>query len=242
MHLRKNIIIFGASGDIGLELVSELLSDNKYTLHLFANNNYSLIQDKYTNNSNVFCYKLDLSDREHRYEELRNIFLSLKNIYAMIYLSAISQYKLIQSFTAEEELNLFEINYFAYTDICRLLIPYMLQNDSSRIIALSSIWGIRGAAMEASYSASKAALIAFNQALSQELGMSNITVNTIASGWVNTKMNKRFSKDEIESFSNQISLGRIGTKSEIVKPIKFLLSEDSSYITGETLKIDGGYL
>ncbi len=244
MHFNKNknILIFGASGSIGTALVNTLLQDEDYNLHLFSNKQYESLENKYKDKYNTQLYKLDLYDKDKRSQELNKILAKIKNIYATVYLAGISQYSLLQDTSYKDEMRIFEINYFAYSDICKLIIPYMLKNTSSRIIGVSSIWAVKGAAMEATYAASKAAMIALNKSLAKELGRSNINVNTIVSGWVESPMNAIFNDEEKKAFADELALARLGKADEIAKLIKFLLSDDSSYITGSNIQIDGGYL
>ena len=115
----------------------------------------------------------------------------------------------------------------------------MIHNKQGLIINISSIWGITGASLEVHYSTAKAGIIGFTKALAKELGPSNIRVNAIAPGIINTNMNKEYSVDEINKIKEEIPLERIGNVDSIAKCIKWIIEDD--YTTGEVISINGGW-
>ena len=122
-----------------------------------------------------------------------------------------------------------------------LIIPHLSQNAS--IVNISSIWGEFGGSGETTYSASKAGLVGYTKALSQELGASGIRVNAVAPGLIKSKMNKDISTKEQECFvEDHTSLGKIGTPADVANAVYFLASDNASYITGEVLRVNGGYI
>lgn len=104
------------------------------------------------------------------------------------------------------------------------------------------MWGLDGASCESVYSATKAGIIAFSKALSRELGPSNIRVNTICPGFIDTKMNSNLSQEDREEFISQIPLMRAGMPSDIADLVLFLINKKAGYITGANIKVDGGYI
>lgn len=125
--------------------------------------------------------------------------------------------------------------------LARAALPYMLQAGWGRIINVASVWGVRGAANEVAYSASKAGLIGFTRALAQEVGTAGITVNAIAPGAVDTSMMEGFSSDELDALKSAIPLGRLGTPQEVASLVEFLVSDAAAYLTGQVLNISGGW-
>ena len=115
----------------------------------------------------------------------------------------------------------------------------MIHNKNGLIINISSIWGITGGSLEVHYSTAKAGLIGFTKALAKELGPSNIRVNAIAPGFINTDMNKEYSEEDINKIASEIPLERIGTGKNIAKCVKWLIEDN--YTTGEVISINGGW-
>ena len=116
----------------------------------------------------------------------------------------------------------------------------MVRAREGSIINLSSIWGQVGASFEVAYSAAKGSLIAFTKALAKELAPSNVRVNCIAPGMIDTPMNALLSKEEIQAIREEIPLQRLGDAYEVAKGVLFLASPDAAYITGQILGINGG--
>ena len=137
---------------------------------------------------------------------------------------------------------MYETNLFGVTELCRLFVPGMIRRKSGCIINVSSVWGLSGASCEADYSASKAAVSALTAALAKELGPSGIRVNCVAPGVIDTDMNARLSYEEAMEITENIPLMRLGRAEEIASVIAFLASDAASYITGQTIAADGGFL
>lgn len=123
-----------------------------------------------------------------------------------------------------------------------LAVPHMIAEHKGVIINISSIWGLCGASCEVAYSTSKSALNGFTQALAKELGPSNIRVNAIACGWIDTDMNAHFSSEEKDAFIDQVPLCRTGSPEDVAQTCLYLASDASSYMTGQILTLDGGLL
>lgn len=160
---------------------------------------------------------------------------------ALINNAGISQFKLVLDMTDEDWQNMFAVNTNGVFYMSRSAIPYML-NKESAIVNVTSMWGRCGASCETHYSASKAAVIGFTQALAKELGPSCIRVNAVAPGVIRTDMNALLSDDDIKSLESETPLCRIGEALEVAKVIYFLASDESSFVTGQILGVDGGYV
>ena len=126
--------------------------------------------------------------------------------------------------------------------LTKKLIPKLRQKERGSIVVVSSIWGQTGASYEVAYSAVKGAQIAFAKALSKELASSGIRVNAVAPGAIQTPMVEDFSQDEIEAITDDIPAGRLGKADEVADSVEFLLSDKSSYINGQVLAVNGGWL
>lgn len=148
---------------------------------------------------------------------------------------------LIQDMSPKEWDYILRTNLTSVFNCCKLVIPMMLKRKSGKIINISSVWGCAGASTEAAYSASKGGVNAFTMALAKELAPSNIQVNAIACGMINTSMNNSFSAEEIEDIKEEIPACRLGTPEEVAE-FALQLAESSSYLTGQVIKFDGGWI
>ena len=124
---------------------------------------------------------------------------------------------------------------------CRAAIPYMVSQKQGKIINISSMWGRTGASCEAAYSAAKAGLNGLTMALAKELAPSNIQVNAIACGVIDTVMNAQFSEEERTQLMEEVPAGRFGTPEEVAELV-FDLSENHPYMTGQIIGFDGGFI
>lgn len=137
---------------------------------------------------------------------------------------------------------LLDVNLSGAFYLCKYAAPAMISRKHGAIVNISSIWGVAGGACEAPYSAAKAGLIGLTKALARELGPSGIRVNCVAPGVIDTEMNAIHSKETLEALANDTPLCRIGKPHEVAAAVYFLGSEEASFITGQTLCIDGGFL
>ena len=154
--------------------------------------------------------------------------------------AGISQIKLFTDIAPEEWRQMFAANVDGIYHCCRAAVPYLVQQHSGTIINVSSIWGLCGASCEVHYSASKAAVIGFTQALAKELAPSGITVNCVAPGAIDTEMNAHLTTEERRMLEEEIPLGRMGSPEEVAAAIAFLAGEDARYFTGQVLSPNGG--
>ena len=154
--------------------------------------------------------------------------------------AGIAQIKLFTDITPEEWRQMFAANVDGVYHCCRAAVPHLVRQHSGAIVNVSSIWGLCGASCETHYSAAKAAVIGFTQALAKELAPSGVTVNCVAPGAIDTEMNAHLSPEERRALEEEIPLGRIGTPEEAAAAIAFLAGEDARYFTGQVLSPNGG--
>jgi 3-oxoacyl-[acyl-carrier protein] reductase len=149
---------------------------------------------------------------------------------------------LLMRMSEEDFKKVIDINLVGTFNVTRNVIPFMVKQRSGRIISISSVVGVAGNAGQTNYSASKAGIIGFTKSLAKEVASRNILVNAVAPGFIATDMTSTLSDSVKESINNQIPLKRMGTADDVARVVKFLASEDSSYITGQVINIDGGML
>ena len=125
--------------------------------------------------------------------------------------------------------------------ISRSVIENMISAKRGNIVNISSVWGETGASCETAYSATKAGIIGFTKALAKEVAPSGIRVNCISPGVIKTDMLNIFTKDDLSALEEEIPLGRLGTPRDVASAVAFLLSDAAKYITGETLRVNGGF-
>lgn len=150
--------------------------------------------------------------------------------------------KLVTDTTDGDWSRVFAVNAGGVFHCCRRAAGHMIREKRGCIINISSIWGLSGASMESAYAASKAAVQAFSMSLAQELGPSGIRVNCIAPGVIDTQMNACHRAETLSELAASTPLGRLGRPADIAKLAVFLASEDASFITGQVICADGGFL
>ncbi len=148
---------------------------------------------------------------------------------------------LLEDMTIEEWNNVINTNLTSVFNCSKLAIPYMVNNKSGKIINISSVWGICGASCEVAYSASKGGVNAFTKALGKELAPSNIQVNAIACGVIDTSMNRFLEEDDRASLIEEIPADRIAKPEEVANFV-YDLSVGHSYLTSQVIQFDGGWM
>lgn len=241
--MKKIILITGASRGIGRDIAKTLSKDSNNMV--IANYNKSekeaieLKEGLKSEGINIEIIKADVSKRNEAKEMVQEVLNKYGKIDVLINNAGISQYKLFNDITDEEWDNIINTNLKSAFMVTQEAVRNMINNKEGCIINISSIWGVAGASMEVAYSTSKAGLIGLTKSLAKELGPSNIRVNAIAPGIINTGMNNRFSKDELQSIKDEIPLEKIGNTADITKCVKWLIED--SYTTGQVISINGGW-
>lgn len=243
MEERKVALVTGGTRGIGKAIALEL-ADNGYDIILnYRNANEELKEtQKEIENKEVKCFLVygDIS----KFEDCENIakqsIEEFGRIDVLVNNAGITRDGLIMRMKKEDFNSVIDTNLSGTFNMTRNVVPYMVKQKSGRIINLSSVVGITGNAGQTNYSASKAGVIGFTKSLAKELASRNILVNAIAPGFIETDMTKVLSDSVKEGILNQIPLKRMGEAKEVAKLVKFLVSDDSKYITGQVINVDGG--
>jgi 3-oxoacyl-[acyl-carrier protein] reductase len=239
--MEKYALITGASGGIGTAIAKKLIEDG-YHLYVHYHQNElamnELINSQKHKISMLIPIKADLTKQTGVQDLLKQINMPID---LLVLNSGISFYGLVTDMSdddIEQMVTLHITNPFRLT---QKLIPYMVKKREGNIIVITSIWGIVGASCEVLYSMVKGGQNSFVKALAKELAPSNIRVNAIAPGAIETRMLSNFSEEEIRALEEEIPIGRLGQPDEIAQSVSFLASEKSSYITGQVISVDGGW-
>ncbi|QED47609.1 elongation factor P 5-aminopentanone reductase [Cytobacillus dafuensis] len=238
--MKKHVLITGASGGIG-GAIAVKLAEEGYHLYLHYHENKKAIEDLLVRlepfGGEYIPIQADLSSKKGYKKVVKNIF----SLDAIIHNSGVSHYGLLYELDDDVAESLINLHVATPLLLTKQLIPKLLSKGSGNIIVISSIWGQTGAACEVAYSTVKGAQIAFVKALSKELAFNGIRVNAVAPGAVQTAMMKGFSFEELETIKNEIPMGKLASPENIADSVSFLLSEKSSYITGQVLAVNGGW-
>ena len=243
--MAKYALITGASRGIGREIATALARKG-YNLILTCHNQSQLLEqfaskllDTYPDMI-IKTYTGDIGDES----VCKHIFESLEDenvhIDVLINNAGVSHVGLLQDMTSEQWNQTVSTNLSSIFYMCRLAIPHMLSNHSGKIINISSVWGNVGASCEVAYSATKGGVNSFTKALAKELAPSNIQVNAVAFGAIDTEMNNHLSDEDKAALCDEIPVGRIGTAAEAGDMVLSILNAPD-YLTGQIITMDGGW-
>ena len=237
--VNKVVVVTGGARGIGAEIV-KFLAKLGYKVVLNYNKSESYAQDVKKELNNVEIFKADVSKKEEAKALIDFAIKKYGKIDVLINNAGIAQTKLFTEITDEDWKNIIDTNLNSAFYCSREAVKNMIHNKSGLIINISSIWGITGASCEVAYSTSKAAINGFTKALAKELGPSNIRVNAIAPGIINTEMNKYLTQEELTNIKEEIPLEKIGDPVDIAKCVKWLIEDN--YTTGQIISINGGWI
>lgn len=241
----KNVLITGSSRGIGRGIAT-VFGKAGYRVILNASKSHEelLRTKKELQDMGIAVHAIlaDVSD----YSACQKMFAEIENNFGhvdvLVNNAGISHIGLFTDMKPSEWQNIIDINFGSVCNCCHLALPAMVQKKEGSVINISSIWGNSGASCEAIYSATKGAINAFTQALAKEYAPSGIRVNAIACGVIETQMNACFDEEERANLTDDIPMMRFGTTEEVGNVALFLAENASSYLTGQILTLDGGFL
>ncbi len=235
--MNKNVFISGASRGIG-----------KAIAYHFANNNFVVVGTSRNEfefdqkSDNLIPLKLDVTSRD----DVADCFemLKSKDLLPKILINnaGITSDQIFLRMKNEDWDNVINTNLNGVFNLSKIFVKNMIKQKEGRIINISSISGLMGNPGQVNYSSSKAALNGFTKSLAKELGSRNITVNCIAPGYIETDMTSYIDENQKKKLLETIPLKRLGKSEDVAKLVSFLSSNEASYITGQTISIDGGLL
>lgn len=242
--MKQTILITGASRGIG-QAVALYFAQRKWNLILCGKKNEAALKE--TENrakelgANCIAKLGDVGDYQFCHSLITQGLELFGSIDVLVNNAGISWIGLLQDMTPELWNEIVKTNLTSVFNCCHLIVPVMLQKHAGKIITISSVWGICGASCEVAYSATKGGINAFTKALAKELAPSNIQVNAIACGAINTEMNQFLSEEEREMLLKEIPAERMGQPSEVAEFV-YQLCTGPSYLTGQVIQLDGGWI
>lgn len=243
--MNKIALITGATRGIGKQIAVTLAKqDYDIAINYRKENDDLLDTQKLIEQENQKCFAVqaDVSNFEECEKCVKEIIEQYGQIDVLVNNAGITKDSLIMRMKKADFEDVINVNLVGTFNVTKNVIPYMMKARFGRIINISSVVGISGNAGQTNYSASKAGIIGFTKSLAKELASRNILVNAIAPGFIETDMTNVL-KDEIkEEIAKSIPLKRMGTAQDVANLVKFLASEESSYITGQVINVDGGML
>lgn len=241
--LQKIAIVTGASKGIGKEIAIQLA---KKGYRVIANYNKSLEQaveiqqELKKENIEIDIFKADVSNRKEVKELVNFVIQKYGKIDILINNAGISESKLFTDVTDEDWNKIISNNLYSVFCTTQEVLANMIHNKFGCIINISSIWGLVGASCESIYAISKAGIDAMTKSLAKELGPSNIRVNSIAPGFINTEMNSKISEKELNNIKEETPLQRVGLPEDIAKCVCWLVEDN--FTTGQVISINGGWI
>lgn len=233
------ILITGASRGIGKEIARRLAQDGNAVIVNY-NKSEEQAQKLQQENPNIEIYKADVSQREEVHKMIENILNKYGKIDVLVNNAGISESKVFTDVTDEDWNKIINTNLYSAFCVTQEVLPNMIHNKKGCIINISSVWGIVGASCETIYSIAKAGMDGMTKSLAKELGPSNIRVNSIAPGIIDTDMNKKLTSNDIKNIEEEIPLGKIGKTIDIARCVKWIIEDE--YTTGQIISVNGGWV
>jgi len=240
---KKTVLITGGAKGIGSAL-STLFSENNYNViinYCHSEKEAHALKDLLKrNNSEIMIFQADITKREQVVTMINAGLTQFGSIDILVNNAGICQQKLFIDLTESDWDQMMSVHLKGMYYCCKELLPEMIKHKQGKIINISSIWGMIGASCEVHYSTAKAAIIGFTKALAKEVGPSNIQVNCVAPGIIETEMNQLLTPEELNALINETPLLRIGKAIDVAHAVLYLASEHANFITGQVLSPNGG--
>ncbi len=242
--MNKTAIITGSSRGIGRATAIKL-AESGYNVCINCIERIDLAEELVRELEYKGCrslaFQADVADRKQVDDMVAKVADTFGQIDLLVNNAGVAGQALFQDVTDEMWDRYFGTNLNGARNTIQAVLPWMIQRKSGVIVNVSSIWGLHGASCEVTYCCTKHALIGLTRSLAMELAPSNIRVNCVAPGVINTDMVQVLGKEVLDDLAVQTPLGRLGTPEDIAAAVSFLASDDASFITGQVLVSDGGF-
>ncbi|MGB3591584.1 MAG: 3-oxoacyl-[acyl-carrier-protein] reductase [Nonlabens sp.] len=241
----KNVIITGASRGIGNGIAQVFADHGANIAFTYASSEKPALElEEKLKSAGVHAkaYKSNAANFQESHDLIADILKDFDSIDVLINNAGITKDNLLMRISEEDFDQVIEVNLKSVFNMTKAVQRTMLKQRRGSIINMSSVVGVKGNAGQTNYAASKAGIIGFSKSVALELGSRNIRCNSIAPGFIETEMTDKLNEDTVASWRNAIPLKRGGTPQDVANACVFLASDLSSYITGQTLHVDGGML
>ena len=243
MEEKKVALVTGATSGIGRQIAIKLAKEGYHIAINYRSEKEDMpILKKEIEENGVKCLfvKADVANYDECEKMTEDILQEYGKIDVLVNNAGITKDSLIMRMKEEDFKKVIDCNLVGTFNVTKNIVPRMIKQKNGIIINIASVVGVVGNAGQSNYAASKAGIIGFTKSLAKELASRNILVNAVAPGFIETKMTDVLSDKVKEGILSQIPLNRMGNAEEVANVVKFLASEDSSYITGQVINIDGG--
>ena len=243
-NIIKVALVTGASGGIGASIAVELAKNNMLVIGTATSDKgVGAIEENFKlNKQNGIGLVLDVNDNKSIESLISHVEENYGNISILVNNAGITKDTLLMKMKDEDWDEVMNTNLKSVFKLSQSVIRKMMKNRYGRIINISSVVGHSGNAGQTNYTAAKAGMSGFTKSLAQEVGSRGITVNCVAPGFIDTEMTRSLPEEYKNQLISKIPLGKLGSPNDIANAVAFLASENASYITGETLHINGGML
>ncbi|MCI8805890.1 MAG: SDR family oxidoreductase [Clostridiales bacterium] len=245
MPERKTVLITGSSRGIG-KTIARKFAERNFNVIINCRKSSDKLKEFEAQlkeyNDNILSFVCDVSKYEDVRKMINEINLYFGGIDILVNNAGISYIGLFNEMKYNMWDDIIDVNLKGVYNCTHLVLPYMINKKKGSVVNISSVWGDRGASCEVIYSSTKGAVNSFTKALAKELGPCDIKVNAIACGVIDTEMNAFLSEEEKKTLIDEIPFTRFGRAEEVAELVYFLASDNSSYLSGQVIAVDGAWI
>jgi len=239
----KKALVTGGTRGIGRAIVEEFVNDNIDVVFIYRNSDKladELVNKLNSKTSKIFSIKADVSSFAEAEKSVKQTIEYLGGIDILVNNAGIAKDNLLLRMTEEDFDTVITANLKSVFNFTKAVLKPMIKQRSGKIVNITSVVGLIGNAGQSNYASSKAGIIGFTKSIAKEVASRKINVNAVAPGFIETDMTENLNENQKNILLKQIPLARLGKPEDVAKVVSFLCSENSSYITGQVLTVDGG--